>query len=194
MRNNDNRGAGWLAGLLACALLICAAPARALTTAEHSFDELVALSEQILVGTVTDIASAWGQGGEAGTIFSTIRLNAIEIIKGTAPDGAYTLKVIGGVVGDQAQFYPGLPQFQSGQRYLLFIRGNRRAMFPITGVTQGFYRVQWDNAKERLLAVPANGGDSVALGRSLHGHAQHGQGRALQGLISDIRASMAGSE
>jgi hypothetical protein len=183
-----------MAGLMAFVLILCAAPARALTTAEHSFDELVALSEQILVGTVTDIASAWGQGREAGTIFSTIRLNAIETIKGPAPDGAYTLKVIGGVVGDQAQFYPGLPQFQSGQRYLLFIRGNRRAMFPITGVTQGFYRVQWDSRAERLLAVPANGGGSVALGRSLHGHADQGRGRPLQGLISDIRASMVRGE
>lgn len=180
--------------LLVCALVFASPQSRALTSAEHSFDEMVALSELILVGTVSRIDSAWGQGHRADAIFSTVELSDIETIKGTAPGTRYNLKVIGGVVGDQAQFYPGLPQFETGQRYLLFIRGNERAMFPITGVSQGMYRVQWDADQARYIALPTHGGSgSLPLTRSLNMHSEPHQdgGRALQGLIQDIRASMA---
>ena len=179
---------------LAVFLLFAANNARALTSSEYTFDELVAQADQILVGTVNQIHSFWGRGRGANTIFSNIHLTELEQIKGEFAESEYTLKVVGGIVGDHAQFYPGLPQFVSGQRYLLFIKGNNRAMFPIAGVSQGVYRIQWDAEQQRSIAIPSKQSNTQALSRNIrslaHSHDEQ-QGRDLDGLIGKIRASMA---
>ena len=182
--------------LMVVSLCLISINAQALSSVEVSFDEMVAQSDQILVGTASQIDSYWGLGNAAGTIFTDIQLTDIDPIKGTFPTSDYTLKVIGGVIGDQAQFYPGLPSFETGQRYLLFIKGNNRSMFPITGVTQGFYRVQWDANRERQIAIPATGDNVTAMSRHARGMAdQHNQqGADLDTLISEIRANMKQSD
>lgn len=180
--------------ILAVLLLISCDNATALTSSEYTFDELVAQADQILVGTVSEINSFWGEGRGSDTIFSDIRLIELEQVKGEIADTQFTLKVVGGVVGDQAQFYPGLPQFVSGQRYLLFIKGNNRAMFPIAGVSQGVYHIQWNADQQRSIAIPSTQSNTQTLSRNIrslsHNHDEQ-QGRDLTGLISDIRASMA---
>ncbi len=178
--------------ILAIALLLVSSYARAVTSTEHSFDEQVRQSDLILVGSVNQINSFWGQGRGADTIFSNIQLTDLEQIKGKHPDSQYNLRVIGGIIGDQAQLYPGLPQFVSGQRYLLFIKGNNRSMFPIIGAGQGFYQVQWDAEQQRQIAIPANSGSSLSLTRQVtsksHQHRQHSQ--ALETLVEQIRTSL----
>jgi len=179
--------------IVAIALLLGSSYARALTSSEYSFDEQVQLSDLILVGTVNQINSFWGQGRGAETIFSNIQLTDIELIKGNQPDAEYSLRVIGGIIGDQAQVYPGLPQFVSGQRYLLFIKGNNRSMFPITGASQGFYQVQWDAEQQHQIAIPAtSGGSSLSLTRQAtsrtHQHSQ--QSQTLEALVNQIRSSL----
>ena len=179
--------------IVAVLLLISCNNATALTSSEYTFDELVAQADQILVGTVSKIQSFWGEGRGANTIFSNIHLIDLEQVKGQLSDTQYTLKIVGGIVGDQAQFYPGLPQFVSGQRYLLFIKNNDRVMFPIAGIHQGMYRVQWDDGQQRSIAIPSTLNSSKTLSRNIHSlshsHVEE-QGRDLTGLISDIRASM----
>lgn len=165
----------------------------ALTSTEYSFDEQVEQSDLILVGTVGQIDSFWGQGRGADTIFSNIQLIDLEQIKGQHPDSDYNLRVIGGIIGDQAQLYPGLPQFVSGQRYLLFIKGNQRSMFPIIGAGQGFYRIQWDEQQQRQVAIPATSGSSLSLtrqaaSRSVHQHDSASQD--LETLVNQIRNSL----
>ena len=180
--------------ILAVLLLISCNNATALTSSEYTFDELVAQADQILVGTVSKIHSFWGEGRGSNTIFSDIHLTDLEQVKGEIADAQFTLKVVGGVVGNQAQLYPGLPQFVSGQRYLLFIKGNNRAMLPIAGVSQGVYQIQWNADQQRSIAVPSTQSNSQTLSRNIrslsHNHDEQ-QGRDLTGLISDIRASMA---
>ncbi len=178
--------------LLIICLCFSTPSVNALTSIEQPFDQLVSESDQILIGTVSQISSFWGHGRAADTIFSTIQLSEIEHIKGELKSSEFSLKVIGGVIGDQAQFYPGLPQFVSGQRYLLFVKGNNRVMFPITGVTQGFYRVQWDAGQERQIVIPATGNSSMPLSRNARNitHQHANPGKDLTSLISQIRTSM----
>ena len=163
--------------------------ASALTATEVSFDQQVKQADLILVGTVNQISSFWGQGRGAGTIFSTIQLTSLEQIKGQHPDGDYSLRVTGGIIGDQAQIYPGLPQFIHGQRYLLFIKGNNSSMFPIIGVNQGFYRVQWDAQQQRQIVIPAASSSSLSPTRQKPSQAhQHSQG--LESLVNKIRSTL----
>jgi hypothetical protein len=176
------------ASLLGLCLVLMCGNARALTSMEFSFDQMVAQSDLILVGTVESLDSFWGEGQSSGTIFSYIYLNDLQAIKGNLPAAEYRLRVIGGAVGDQAQFYPGLPEFKPGKRYLLFIQGNDHAMFPIVGAAQGFYRVQWDADHQQQIAIPTvhNQNHNLSRGVSLPG----GQTQTLESLIGQIRNSL----
>lgn len=165
----------------------------ALTSTEYSFDEQVKQSDLILVGTVAQINSFWGQERGSDTIFSNIQLIDLELIKGQHSGSDYKLRVIGGIIGDQAQLYPGLPQFVSGQRYLLFIKGNQRSMFPIIGASQGFYRIQWDEQQQRQLAIPATSGSSLSLTRQAASRGAHQHDSAsqdLETLVNQIRNAL----
>ncbi len=190
---NTLKSADYVSLVLAVFLLVAGSHARALTTSEYTFDELVVQADLILVGSVSQIHSFWGEGRGADTIFSNIHLVELEQIKGDLNETEYSLKVVGGMVGDQAQFYPGLPQFTVGQRYLLFIKGNNRAMFPIAGISQGVYRIQWDAEQQRSIAIPNGDSNTQAPSRNMRSmaHEHNESGHELIGLIGEIRASMA---
>jgi len=195
---SDTRtGHGLIKLILTISLMIGAGQTHALTSTEVSFDERVQQAELILVGTAGQINSFWGQGRGAETIFSTIQLTDLEQIKGTHPDSNYNLRVIGGIIGDQAQLYPGLPQFVSGQRYLLFIKGNNRSMFPIIGAGQGFYQLQWDAKQQRQIAIPATTtGGSLTLTRqkASQSHQHSSPNQDLETLRNQIRDSLGQTE
>lgn len=136
-------------GLLLAASLIATA-AHALSVVPRSFDELVALADLVVVGTV---AAQQSRDDDAGRGISTyITLADLEVVKGTLSEPRYTLRVAGGRVGGRAQVYTGLPQLRTGERYVLFVRGNLRELFPVVGVQQGVFRVLRDGAgRERVL-------------------------------------------
>jgi len=103
---STRNGFGFIQLILTIGLMFGVAHAHALTSTEYSFDEQVQQADLILVGTVSQINSFWGQGRGADTIFSNIQLIDLEQIKGQHPDSNYNLRVIGGIIGDQAQLYP----------------------------------------------------------------------------------------
>lgn len=131
----------WAGAMLASFLLACVS-AHALSVVPRSFDELVQRADLVLVGTVQEVRSEFADGGlDQNTIFSYVSFGDLDVVKGQVATTTYELRVPGGVVGRLAQDYPGVPSFQTGQRYLVFIRGNRRDFFPVVGITQGVYRV-----------------------------------------------------
>lgn len=146
------RKAAWGAGIVGLTLLL-SAPAHALSVVPRSFDELAQLAELVIVGTVKDVRSEFANGGlDQENIVSYVSFNGLEVIKGESSAAEYTLQVPGGVVGRFAQDYPGVPLFHAGQRYVVFIRGNRRDFFPVVGVNQGLFRVLTD-AQGRQVVV-----------------------------------------
>ena len=149
----------WFGALAITSLLISPA-AYSLTETPRSFDELVQLSDMILVGTVQDVRSEFANGGlDQNTIFSYVSLSDLKILKGQVATTEYVLRVPGGVVGRFAQDYPGIPSFQIGQRYLVFIRGNNRDLFPVVGISQGMYRIL-SNTQGQQIVIPE---DQLAL-------------------------------
>lgn len=130
-----------MAAVVTLALLLCA-PAYGLSVVPRSFDELVQRADLVLVGTVSRVHSEFADGGlDQNTIFSYVNFSELQVIKGRVTTGEYALRVPGGVVGRFAQDYPGVPAFQTGRRYLVFIRGNHRDFFPVVGITQGVFRI-----------------------------------------------------
>jgi hypothetical protein len=132
-----------LATVMALVLLIYApAPAHALSVVPRAFDDLVHLADLVVVGTVDEIHSEFADAGlDQNTIFSYVSLGDLEVVKGQIDTAPYVLRVPGGVVGRHAQEYAGIPMFQTGQRYLVFIRGNQHDFFPVVGITQGVFRI-----------------------------------------------------
>ncbi len=144
--------------LVGVAALLMAMPAGALSVVQRSFDELVSLSELVLVGTVRELHSGYDTP-DRNIIHTQVILSDLEVVKGRLDTAQYTLRITGGQVGDRIDVYPGLPQFHPGQRYVLFIRGNFRDFFPVVGIQQGVYQVLKDGAG-REVVLPATGDET----------------------------------
>ncbi len=145
----QSRRSDALAGLCVLSLL-ASSPVQALTVVPRTFPELVQQAELIIVGTVAGARSAWSADGQ--TISTTVSLDDLEVLKGEVPSVPYELLLPGGVVGDTAQTYPGMPELVQGGRYVLFVRGNRHELIPLVGTYQGLYRVLTDgDGQSRVL-------------------------------------------
>src|SRR5262245_36574725 len=124
----------------------------ALATVPRTFAELVGLADWVLIGTVTQVTSAEEAPGER--IYTYVTLAELEVIKGEWHATEYVLRVSGGVVDQRGEAYPGLPQLEEGRRYVLFIQGNFSALFPVVGLQQGVFRVEWDPARQQTMVWP----------------------------------------
>jgi len=131
-----------------CVLTLGISPAaKALTVHPRSFPELVERADTIVVASVAGLRSAWSADGQVIYTFAT--LADIDVLKGDVPGATFELRMPGGVIGDQAQLYPGMPALEQGQRYVLFIHGHLREFFPLVGVNQGLYQVIRDASGEQ---------------------------------------------
>ena len=124
----------------------------ALTAIPRTFAELVERADCVLIGTVMQVTTAVGAEGEK--IYTYVTLADLDVLKGEVPDTSYVLRVRGGVVDTQAEVYPGLPQLEAGGRYILFVQGNFRDLFPVVGLHQGVFRVGWDSARQQEVVRP----------------------------------------
>jgi len=135
--------------------LITIPSAHALSVVPRSFDELVTLADLVIVGTVSAQQSRFDTPEQAH-ISTYVTLSDLQVVKGALDDPQYTLRIAGGVVGDRAEEYPGLPQLVTGQPYVLFVRGNQRDFFPVVGIHQGVYHIVKD-AAGREVVLPLQG-------------------------------------
>jgi hypothetical protein len=119
----------------------------ALTAIPRTFVELVERADCVLIGTVMRGTAAVGADGEK--IYTYVTLADLEVIKGEVPDTSYVLRIRGGTVDTQREVYPGLPQLEVGGRYILFVQGNFRDLFPVVGLAQGVFRVEWDPERQQ---------------------------------------------
>ena len=137
---------GWTVGILVL-LVVWQTRVGALTAIQRTFTELVGLADCVLIGTVTRVTSALGTDGEK--IYTYVTLADLEVIKGEVPDTSYVLRIRGGTVDTQREVYPGIPQLEVGGRYILFVQGNFRDLFPVVGLAQGVFRVEWDPERQQ---------------------------------------------
>jgi hypothetical protein len=144
--------------------------AHATTVIAPSFDELVGNAEAIFQGTVTDVQSQWvGEGGQRH-IVSYVTFEVEESLKGT-PGARYTMRMLGGTVGDETMEISDAPKFKVGDRDILFVENNGTQFIPLVGIMYGRFQVQRTQESD---AVLTNEGEAVAdvarLGLDEHGH------------------------
>ena len=146
--------------VLALALCFSTFNASALTVVERSFEELVARADTILIGTVSERSPQWQNPTLQNYIVTDTLLTDVEILKG-APSETYTLRTKGGKLGPYREYYEGLPQLLIDERYVLFIKNNYQAIFPIVGIDQGVLRIITNANNEET--VTSTQGEALSL-------------------------------
>lgn len=136
--------------LMSCAGLALVT-ARATTVIPPTFDQLVSDAEFIFQGTVTDTRSEWMAEGAQRHIVSYVTFRVEDAIKG-APGKSYTIRMLGGTVGDETQEVADAPRFKVGDRDIVFVEHNNSQFIPLVGIMHGRFRLQTDAGGREIVA------------------------------------------
>ena len=177
--------------VLAASALLSLAAVHATTVIPPTFDELVGQAETIFEGTVTDVQSQWaGEGGQRHIVtYVTFKVN--DVLKGE-PGASYTLRMLGGTIGDMTMKVTDTPEFKQGDRDIVFVENNGRQFVPLVGIMHGRFRVEKDAGSGTDVVRTNTGGpvgDLAKLGQdksaAVGGHAHdHGTDANAQPLAA----------
>ena len=173
--------------------LICfflmAGVARPTTVIPPTFESLVSSANTIFVGEVMDVRAVWASTPRGRAIRTYVTFRVEQVWKGAV--GAVTqLEFLGGTIGETTMEVVGMPTFRDGQRSVLFVSPEARAVSPLVGFWHGRMRVEKD----------PNGVDRVRTydGRSLGNPSEVGVNRPkdLQSVtpmrLSDLASAVRG--
>jgi hypothetical protein len=140
----------------------------ATTVIPPTFEQLVKQADFIFQGTVTDFRSVWeGEGGQRH-IETFVTFKVEDNMKGDA-GASYTIRMLGGTVGDETMEVTDAPKFKVGDRDILFVEHNYDQFVPLVGIGHGRFHVQRDEQTGRDIIVNAEGEavrDLTQLGRN----------------------------
>lgn len=169
-----------------------ASRASATTVIPPTFQQLVQQAEVIFQGTVTNVRSTWeGEGGQRH-ISSYVTFQVQDSLKGT-PGATYTIKMLGGTVGEDSFVITDAPQFQVGDNDVLFVENNGQQFVPLVGIMYGRFQVQHDVQTARDIVLSNEGGpvQNVAmLGRAEGSEVSAGPTMALDDFKAAIKTEL----
>ncbi len=144
--------------------------------------EMIQKSDDIVIATGVSVLSGRTAGGSIVTRYT---LRVAETLKGGRGVGTHlVLTESGGEVGDEAWMVPGAPEYQPGERYLVFTTANRD-FEPVTfGMSLGQFRLLNQDARNLALRVSIHGYD-----QNLEEHEE--RARDAQRFIRYIRDTVA---
>lgn len=148
-------------------IAIALARVTATTVVPPTFDQLVQQAELIFQGTVTDTKSVWEGEGAQRHIETYVTFQIADSVKGNA-GSSYTIRMLGGTVGDESLVVTDAPKFQVGDREILFVEHNYDQFVPLVGIGHGRFHVQRDEETGRDVVVDHEGApveDLAKLGR-----------------------------
>jgi hypothetical protein len=153
---------------LLIAAFIGASALRGTTVIPPTFDELVSRAQIIFQGAVTDVRSEWAGEGAQRAIVSFVTFKVEDALKGN-PGSTYTMRMLGGTVGDKTMGITDGPKFKIGDRDVLFVENNGSQFIPLVGIMHGRFRVERELASGREVVKTSEGeplGDISELGRN----------------------------
>lgn len=100
--------------------------------------QIIDESSAIVNATVEKMHSSWVKDHNGNNIYTTVEFSVNEVIKGNLSNSNFTLKVLGGKVGDISQFVSPSVSFEPKEEVLLFLRNNP---LEIIGSEQGKYSI-----------------------------------------------------
>jgi hypothetical protein len=153
---------------LLAALIGAVGSVHATTVIPPTFDQLVDQAEVIFQGTVTNVRSQWVGEGAERQIVSYVTFKVEDAIKGS-PGETYTIRMLGGTVGDETMAISDAPKFDVGDKNILFVENNGSQFVPLVGIMHGRFRVGPDQSGQEV--VMSNDGEPVKnvarLGRDM---------------------------
>jgi hypothetical protein len=133
--------------------------AAATTLRELSGDEQIEQAQAIFRGRVDRADAAFEQTPRGRAIFTTVQFTRGAVYKGDVQPSV-SLKFLGGRVGDVEMKIEGMPEFQIGKEYILFVSPGQNRACPVVGWTQG--RLEVDRQSDAAGTVPVQGvGDAL---------------------------------
>lgn len=127
--------------VLLSALTITGANVRATTVIPPTFDELVDQAEVIFQGNVSDVKSQWIGEGAQRVIVSYVTFKVDDSVKGNAGQ-TYTMRMLGGTVGEETMEIADAPRFHIGDKDILFVEHNGSQFIPLVGIMHGRFHVR----------------------------------------------------
>lgn len=126
--------------LCVSALLAGVVAASSTTVIQPTFDELVSRAQIIFQGEVVDRRSEWETTAQGRNIITHVTFRVANVLKGRAGT-AVQLTFLGGTVGDTTLAVSEMPRFLVGDRDVLFVSPELRAVSPLVGFAYGRYRI-----------------------------------------------------
>lgn len=179
---------------LAAALALVPVTAQATISKAMDFDHKVEKAAAIVLGKVVAQRSEWDASHTRILTHTTFQVE--KTLKGGAGQQV-TLVTPGGVVGDVAQEYVGIPSFTQGDEHVVFVR-NTKAGPTVLYFDQGAYRVATADRGERVVhplvssavLVDTQRGVAVAPERARTLREFEGEVRLAQGRLKAHRMKM----
>lgn len=108
--------------------------------------DMVALSDDIVSGTVKSTSSHWGEAGRIkGVIVTDVAVTVNDTAKGRLNKSATIFfKVLGGRVGDIATASSEIPTFKEGEEVFLYLQYDEDRGYTVVGGNRGKYKVVTD--------------------------------------------------
>lgn len=128
----------------------------ATTVIPPTFEQLVKQAEVIFQGTVTDVKSVWEGQGAQRHIDTYVTFQVSDKVKGDA-GSSYTIRMLGGTVGDETMLITDTPKFHVGEREILFVEHNYDQFVPLVGINNGHFRVQRNDESGRDIILNGEG-------------------------------------
>lgn len=88
-----------------------------------TLQKLTESSEIIIIGKVSNTESEWNESRDR--IFTKVKIDAEEFIKGNNGTGEITITVPGGEIGDVGELYSDIPTFKNDEEVLLFVKKDK---------------------------------------------------------------------
>jgi len=117
-------------------ILVCLNFAYATTMIPLRIEELIDNSSLIIIGEVLSIEAYEDQNN--GIIHREVSVIPLEILKGKVlPNTPIVVDVLGGTIGERTVKVPGSPEFEIGEKVLLFLRDYKDGKKWVRGLGQG---------------------------------------------------------
>lgn len=128
-------------------LITMSATAPATTLLHMSLSKMSQTATVIVRGRCVGISMRW----DAGEIWTFVSVDAEETWRGSPP-ARFTVRLLGGRIGNLTSHVSGVPRFNPGEDVILFLEPTPRGDFSVVGWQQGTFRIRRD---------PRTGEDSV---------------------------------
>ncbi|MEK7866159.1 MAG: hypothetical protein AAB434_05705 [Planctomycetota bacterium] len=129
------------------AVFLASTPVLATTVVKLDLSEVVHQSDRASLATVVSVRSEWS--ASESRAYTTVTFRVERDLIGPLPNPEFTLRLLGGVAqrpdGEvMRQVVHGMPEFQVGERTIVFSVNDARLYCPVVGWYQGCYRVRLD--------------------------------------------------